>query len=93
MSFKDKIFKNESPWGSGPTGGGDRNGSGQRRPPPNIDDLIRKAQGSVGKIFPGGKGSNKPIFIGLNLLQVICALSRLNRLIPNEQLVLLRCRQ
>ena len=21
MSFKDKIFKNQSPWGSGPSGG------------------------------------------------------------------------
>ena len=53
-----------SPWGS-PPGGNDGNGSGQRRQPPNIDDLIRKAQGSVGKIFPGGKGSNKPIFLGI----------------------------
>ena len=25
-------------------GGGDGNGSGQRRQPPNIDDIIRKAQ-------------------------------------------------
>ena len=62
---KDNIFKNESPWGSPPGGGRDNgNGSGQRRPPPNIDDLISKAQGSVGKIFPGGKGGNKPIIIG-----------------------------
>ena len=35
------------------------NGSGQRRQPPNIDDLIRKAQGSVGRIFPGGQGGKK----------------------------------
>ena len=57
MSSKEDILilKDESPWGSNPTGGGDGNGSGQRRPPPNIDDLIRKAQGSVGKIFPGAK--------------------------------------
>ena len=40
MSFKDKIFKNESPWGSGPTGGGDRNGSGQRRPPPTSKSIL-----------------------------------------------------
>ena len=54
MSSKDDILilKNESPWGSSSGGGGrgDRNGSGERRPPPNIDDLIRKAQGSVGRI-------------------------------------------
>ena len=49
MSFKDYILKRESPWGAPPGGGrGDGNGSGTRRPPPNIDDLIRKAQGSVG---------------------------------------------
>jgi len=67
MSTDGKIFKNESPWGSNPggrRGGDDNNGSGQRRPP-NIDDIIRKAQGSVGKIFPGGRNSNKPIIVGL----------------------------
>ena len=49
MSKDDNVFKNDSPWGSPPGGGGqgrgDGNGSGQRRQPPNIDDLIRKAQG------------------------------------------------
>ena len=70
MSIKDQIFKNDSPWGGSPSGGGrgDGNGSGQRRQPPNIDDIIRKAQGSVGKIFPGGKGGNKPIYIGILIL-------------------------
>ena len=91
MSFNDKILKNESPWGSNPGGksGGDNNGSGQRRPP-NIDDLIRKAQGSVGRIFPGGKNSNKPIFIGLIVLVVLWALSGLYRVLPDEQGVVLR---
>ena len=91
MSFDDKILKNESPWGSNPggKGGGDNNGSGQRRPP-NIDDLIRKAQGSVGRIFPGGKNSNKPIFIGLIVLVVLWALSGLYRVLPDEQGVVLR---
>ena len=69
MSINDDniVLKNESPWGSNP-GGGDGNGSGQRRPPPNIDDIIRKAQGSVGRIFPGGKGSSKPIYLGILIL-------------------------
>ena len=91
MSFNDKILKNESPWGSNPGGksGGDNNGSGQRRPP-NIDDLIRKAQGSIGRIFPGGKNSNKPIFIGLIVLVVLWALSGLYRVLPDEQGVVLR---
>ena len=74
MSVDDKILKNDSPWGSNSPPGGGRgdngNGSGQRRAPPNIDDIIRKAQGSVGRIFPGGKGSNKPIYFGILILLV-----------------------
>ena len=43
MSFKDKILKSQSPWGSNPGGGsGNGNGSGTRREPPNIDDIIKK---------------------------------------------------
>ena len=39
------IFKNQSPWGSAPGSGDDgRNGSGTRREPPNLDDLIRNFQ-------------------------------------------------
>ena len=92
MSSKDNIFKRESPWGSPPGGGGDNgNGSGYRRPPPNIDDLIKKAQGSVGRIFPGGRGSsNKPIYLGLLVLVVLWALSGLYRVLPDEQGVVLR---
>ena len=96
MLFKDNIFKNESPWGSNPGGGGkgdgngNGNGSGERREPPSIDDIIRKAQGSVGKIFPGGKGGSKPIIIGLVVLVVLWALSGLYRVLPDEQGVVLR---
>ena len=95
MSSDGNIFKRESPWGSPPGGGNDNNGngngSGQRRQPPNIDDLIRKAQGSVGRIFPGGRSSgNKPIYIGLVVLLVLWALSGLYRVLPDEQGVVLR---
>ena len=93
MSIKDNTFKNDSPWGSPPGGGGrgDGNGSGERRPPPNIDDLIRKAQGSVGRIFPGGRSSgNKPIYLGLLVLVILWGLSGLYRVLPDEQGVVLR---
>ena len=93
MSSKKEILrlKNESPWGSPPGGGrGGRNGSGERRPPPNIDDLIRKAQGSIGRIFPGGKGGNKPIYLGILILIVLWAVSGLYRVLPDEQGVVLR---
>jgi len=92
MSSDDNILKRESPWGSPPGGGGGNgNGSGERRQPPNIDDLIRKAQGSVGRIFPGGRSSgNKPIYLGLLVLLVLWALSGLYRVLPDEQGVVLR---
>ena len=46
MSFKDKILRNQSPWGSPPGGGSsnDGNGSGTRREPPNLDDVIKNFQ-------------------------------------------------
>ena len=44
MSFKDKIFNNQSPWGSAPGGGSGGNGSGTRREPPNIDEIIKNLQ-------------------------------------------------
>ena len=90
MSSRDDIFKKESPWGTPPGGGGDGNGSGTRRPPPNIDDLIRKAQSSVGKIFPGGRGGNRPIYLAILVLVVLWALSGLYRVLPDEQGVVLR---
>ena len=89
MPSRDDIFKQQSPWGSPP--GGDGNGSGRRTSPPNIDDLIRKAQGKIGKIFPGGKaGGKKPIALGIIILLILWALSGLYRVLPDEQGVVLR---
>ena len=42
MSFKDKIFKNQSPWGSNPGDG--NNGSGTTREPPSLDEIISNIQ-------------------------------------------------
>ena len=46
MSFKDKIFKNQSPWGAPPSGNGapGGSGSGSRQDPPNLDDIIKNFQ-------------------------------------------------
>tara|TARA_Y100001970_G_scaffold52683_1_gene66597 strand:+ start:398 stop:1495 length:1098 start_codon:yes stop_codon:yes gene_type:complete len=87
---KYSIFKNQSPWG-GSTPGGSNNGSGTRREPPNIDDLIKNLQNKINKFMPGGKsGGNKTIFLGLIILIVIWALSGLYRVLPDEQGVVLR---
>ena len=85
-------FKNQSPWGSPPPGGGNGNGDGgfRRGPtPPDIEESIKKIQGLINKFFPGG-GSTKPIIFGLILLAVIWSLSGLYRVLPDEQGVVLR---
>ena len=42
MPLTKDIFKNQSPWGSGGPSRGDGNGSGSRREPPSLDELINK---------------------------------------------------
>ena len=48
MSFKDKILNNQSPWGSSSPGGSSNgNGSGTRKDPPNLDDVIKNFQKTI----------------------------------------------
>ena len=87
MISKDKIFKNQSPWGSDPG----NNGSGTTREPPNIDEVIKKIQKTINKYLPGGKSSGgKPIFLGLIILIFLWFASGLYRVLPDEQGVVLR---
>ena len=94
MSFKDKIFKNQSPWGSPPPGGGGRtpggNGSGSRQDPPNLDDIIKNFQKTINKISGGKSGGSRPIIIGLLILALLYVASGLYRVLPDEQGVVLR---
>ena len=72
MSFKDKIFNNQSPWGTPPPGGSsDGNGSGTRREPPNLDDIIKNFQKTMNKFSGGKSGGSRPIIIGLLILLVL----------------------
>ena len=82
-------FKNQSPWGSPPGGGG--NGGFRRGPtPPDIDEVVKKIQNFINKFTGGGKGGSKPIIFGLIILSVIWTLSGLYRVLPDEQGVVLR---
>ena len=82
-------FKNQSPWGSPPGGGG--NGGFRRGPtPPDIDEIIKKIQNTINKFTGGGKGGTKPIVFGLVILAIIWTLSGLYRVLPDEQGVVLR---
>ena len=91
MPLTKDIFKNQSPWGSGGPSRGDGNGSGSRREPPSLDELIGNLQNIINKFLPGGRsGGGKPIILGLVILLVIWALSGLYRVLPDEQGVVLR---
>ena len=94
MSFKDKILKNQSPWGSPPPGGGGRmpggNGSGSRQDPPNLDDIIKNFQKTINKFSGGKSGGSRPIIIGLLILALLYVASGLYRVLPDEQGVVLR---
>ncbi len=94
MSFKDKIFKNQTPWGSPPPGGGGRspggNGSGSRQDPPNLDDIIKNFQKTINKFSGGKSGGSKPIIIGLLIILGLYIASGLYRVLPDEQGVVLR---
>jgi membrane protease subunit HflK len=91
MSFKDKILNNQSPWGSTPPGGNPGgNGSGTRRDPPNIDDIIKNFQKSLNKFSGGKSGGSKPFIFGLLIILGLWAASGLYRVLPDEQGVVLR---
>ena len=93
MSFKDKIFKNQSPWGSPPPGGGGMpggNGSGSRQDPPNLDDIIKNFQKTINKFSGGKSGGSRPIIMGLLILALLYVASGLYRVLPDEQGVVLR---
>ncbi|OCW81626.1 membrane protein, partial [Pelagibacteraceae bacterium GOM-A2] len=84
-------FRNQSPWGTPPGGGGSGNGGFRKGPtPPNIDEVISKLQSIINRFFGGGKGGAKPIIIGLIILLIVWTLSGLYRVLPDEQGVVLR---
>ena len=94
MSFRDKILKNQSPWGSPPPGGGGQtpggNGSGSRQDPPSLDDIIKNFQKTINKFSGGKTGGSRPIIIGILILVLLYIASGLYRVLPDEQGVVLR---
>ncbi len=84
-------FRNQSPWGTPPGGGGSGNGGFRKGPtPPNIDEVISKLQSIINRFLGGGKGGAKPIIVGIIILLIVWTLSGLYRVLPDEQGVVLR---
>jgi membrane protease subunit HflK len=93
MSFKDKILKNQSPWGAPPSGGSgsnNGNGSGTRQQPPSLDDIIKNLQKTFNRFSGGKSGGSKPIITGLIIVLGLYIASGLYRVLPDEQGVVLR---
>ncbi|WP_298259000.1 FtsH protease activity modulator HflK [Bradyrhizobium sp.] len=74
----------KGPWGSGPqpTGGGPR--------PPDLEDLLRRAQDRMQQFLPGGYFSGLGIAVALLAVLAIWGLSGLFRVQPDELGVVLR---
>ncbi len=72
--------KRKNPWGShsnddrgapkGPWGNGGRGGNGGGQEPPDIDEMLRKAQDNFRNVMPGGSGGGGVKIIGLGILAI-----------------------
>ena len=65
-----------SPWGQGPGSGGGR--------PPDLEDLMRRAQGALGRFLPGGGSGQRGILLLGVALVVIWLASGFYTVQPNE---------
>ena len=67
-----------SPWGRKPGGGGGPQ-------PPDIDEVIRRGQDRIKRMFPGGSSGRKLVFIGLLVLIGIWLANGFYRVQPNQE--------
>ena len=88
------AWKNQGggPWGSGPKGpwgsGPQPTGSGPR--PPDLEDLLRRAQDRMQQFLPGGYFSGLGVALALLVVLVIWGMSGFFRVQPDELGVVLR---
>lgn len=77
------------PWGQGPqrpSGGG---GGGNGPQPPDIDEVLRRAQERLRGVFPGGGGSAKGVFALVAVALIAWGLSGFYRVEPDEEGIVL----
>ncbi|MCC9620161.1 FtsH protease activity modulator HflK [Thalassospira sp. MA62] len=70
----------QNPWGQRPSG----NGGGGGNTPPDFDDMIRKGQERLKRLFPGGGGYKGFILIGIAIIG-LWLLTGFYRVQPGEQ--------
>ena len=103
MSWDDKSGKrrnpwerpgnqdsNQGPWGSGSGGGGSRGGRGGGQEPPDIDELLRKAQANFRSVMPGDMNTHKMIGLGILAAAVLWLSSGVFMVSPGEHAVIQR---
>ncbi|MBM3549514.1 MAG: FtsH protease activity modulator HflK [Alphaproteobacteria bacterium] len=94
------------PWGggggnsSGPWGGGGGSGGGPKAPwggrgpggmqPPDLEDILRKGQDRMRRIFPGGVGGARGVGFAVLIGVLLWFASGFYRVAPDEQGVVLR---
>ena len=70
------------PWGSGGSAGGPQ--------PPNMEEMIRRGQDRLRRMFPGGVGGGKAPILILIVIVALWAVSGFYRVLPDEQGVVTR---
>lgn len=74
----------KSPWGGG-GGGRGPGGGGRGTPPPDLEEMLRKVQDNLRRMFGGGKGSGKGIALIIAGVLVAWLLTGVYRVNPDEQ--------
>lgn len=89
MPWENKGSGSGGPWGNGDGGDGKRGGGDGQRPP-DIEEMIRKGQSSVRRIFPGGDMGGKGFALIALLALAVWVASGVYRVETNQQGVVLR---
>ena len=82
------IWQSEGggPWGTGPRGGAGGGGP----PTPNFEEMLRRSQDRLRRVFPGGLGSGTGVAIVVIAIVVLWLASGFYRVLPDEVGVVLR---
>ncbi len=83
----------KNPWGkNGASNGGGPRGAwgGGNEPPPDIDEMLKKAQENLKQVFPGGTGGGKIIGLGVVALIALWMASGFYIVNPGEHAVIQR---